>query len=160
MRAVVIHKPGGYERLLLEERPDVLPRAGEVRIETEAIGVNYADCIVRMGLYASAKEYVGWPIVPGFEFAGRVERVGDGVTDLPPGAQVFGITRFGAYATHVVVPRDQVFAIPRGFDARQAAAFPAVYLTAYYAMCELAHPSAASSILVHSAAGGPGSALR
>jgi NADPH:quinone reductase-like Zn-dependent oxidoreductase len=158
-RKVVIHRPGGYERLTLEEFPEPRPAAGEVVVATEAIGVNYADCVVRMGLYSSAKKYVGWPITPGFEFAGTVHAVGEGVKDLAPGARVFGVTRFGGYATHVVVPRHQVFALPTRFDVFQAAGFPTVYMTAYFGLLELAHPRAGATVLVHSAAGGVGSAL-
>jgi NADPH:quinone reductase-like Zn-dependent oxidoreductase len=130
-----------------------------VVVSTEAIGVNYADCVVRMGLYASAKRYVGWPITPGFEFAGTVHAVGEGVTDLAPGARVFGVTRFGGYATHVAVPRHQLFALPPRLDVFQAAGFPTVFMTAYFGLLELAHPRAGATVLVHSAAGGVGSAL-
>ncbi|SES76310.1 NADPH:quinone reductase [Myxococcus fulvus] len=158
-RKVVIPKAGGYEQLRVENLNQVSPGSGEVRVATQAIGVNYADCVIRMGLYASAKEYVGWPITPGFEFAGTVDAVGEGVTDLSPGDRVFGVTRFGGYATHVVVPRHQVFALPSKLTMEQAAGFPAVFLTAYYALFELAHPRPGTNVLVHSAAGGVGSAL-
>jgi len=80
MRKVVIHRPGGYERLALEEAASPEPGPGELRIDVAAIGVNYADCVIRMGLYASARELVGWPITPGFEVAGVVSAVGPGVT--------------------------------------------------------------------------------
>ncbi|WP_224240382.1 zinc-binding dehydrogenase [Hyalangium gracile] len=96
-RQVVIHRPGGYERLTREPLAIPVPKAGEVLVATEAIGVNYADCVIRMGLYASAKEFVGWPITPGFELQG---------------AKVFGVTLFGGYSTHVVVPRHQLFPLP------------------------------------------------
>ncbi|ABF87627.1 oxidoreductase, zinc-binding dehydrogenase family [Myxococcus xanthus DK 1622] len=158
-RKVVIRKAGGYEQLHLEEVNQDSPGIGEVRVATEAIGVNYADCVIRMGLYASAKEYVGWPITPGFEFAGHVDAVGPGVEDLAPGARVFGVTRFGGYATHVTVPRHQVFTLPARLSMEQAAGFPTVFLTAYYALFELAHPRPGANVLVHSAAGGVGGAL-
>ncbi len=158
-RKVVIHRPGGYARLALEPLAIPVPKAGEVVVATEAVGVNYADCVIRMGLYASAKEYVGWPITPGFEFAGTVVTAGEGVTDLAPGAKVLGVTRFGGYATHVAVPRHQLFALPPQLDMAQAAGFPTVFLTAYYALFELAHPRPGATLLVHSAAGGVGSAL-
>lgn len=158
-RKVVIPRAGGYEQLTLEPLTVPEPAAGEVVVATEAIGVNYADCVVRMGLYASAKKYVGWPITPGFEFAGRVHAVGEGVTDLEPGARVLGVTRFGGYATHVTVPRHQLFAMPSRLDVFQAAGFPTVFMTAYFGLLELAHPREGASVLVHSAAGGVGSAL-
>ncbi|HEX8825975.1 MAG TPA: medium chain dehydrogenase/reductase family protein [Archangium sp.] len=159
MRKVVIPRAGGYEQLTFETRPEPSPAPEEVVVTTEAIGVNYADCVIRMGLYASAKEYVGWPITPGFEFAGTVTAVGASVTDLAPGTKVLGVTRFGGYSTHVAVPRHQVFPLPARFDMAQGAGFPTVFLTAYYALFELAHPRPGQTLLVHSAAGGVGSAL-
>ncbi|XXF78391.1 medium chain dehydrogenase/reductase family protein [Myxococcaceae bacterium GXIMD 01537] len=158
-RKVVIHRPGGYERLELEPLTVPTPAPGEVVVATQAIGVNYADCVVRMGLYASAKKYVGWPITPGFEVAGTVHAVGEGVTDLSVGAPVFGVTRFGGYATHLALPRHQVFPLPARLDVFQAAAFPSVFLTAYVGLWELARPRPGSTVLVHSAAGGVGGAL-
>src|SRR5262245_57221345 len=99
MRKVVVHRAGSYQRVVLAEHPDPHPKEGEVCVAVEAAGVNYADCVVRMGLYESAKTYVGWPITPGFEAAGIVTEVGSGVSELAPGARVFAITRFGGYAT-------------------------------------------------------------
>lgn len=159
MRQVVIPRAGGYDRLILQTRPDPTPGPHEVVVASEAMGVNYADCVVRMGLYASAQKFVGWPITPGFEFAGTVHAVGSEVKDLAPGARVFGVTLFGGYSTHVVVPRHQVFPLPARWDMAQAAGFPAVFLTAYYALLELAHPRPGQTLLVHSAAGGVGGAL-
>ncbi len=159
MRKVVIHKPGSYERLTIEEHPDLAPGPGEVLIDVAAIGVNYADCVTRMGLYASAKHYVGYPITPGFEVAGSVRACGQGVTDLAPGARVMAITRFNAYATQLLVPRQQVFALPGRLSLEQAAGFSGIALTAWFGLFELAHPRARETILVHSAAGGVGSML-
>jgi NADPH:quinone reductase-like Zn-dependent oxidoreductase len=112
-----------------------------------------------MGLYASAKQYVGWPITPGFEFAGSVSAVGEGVTDLALGAPVLGVTRFGGYATHVKVPRHQVFPRPPALGVAEAAGFPTIFLTAHFALFELAHPRPGATLLIHSAAGGVGGAL-
>ena len=159
MQKVVIHRPGGYDRLCIEQHADLSPGPGEVLVAAEAIGVNYADCVTRMGLYASAKHYVGFPITPGFEVAGRVAAVGPGVTDLQAGTEVMAVTRFNGYATQVVVKRDQVFPRPAKLSVRQAAGFAAVFLTAWFALFELAHPRAGDTLLVHSAAGGVGGAL-
>ncbi len=158
MQKIVIHRRGGYDRLRLE--PAVLPMLGpeDVHVEVAAAGVNYADCVVRMGLYRSAREYVGWPITPGFEVAGTVRRVGDSVTDLAPGAEVVAVTRFGGYASDIVVPRRFVFAKPRALTMVEAAGFPAVFLTAHHALVELGRPRAGAQVLVHSAAGGVGGA--
>jgi NADPH:quinone reductase-like Zn-dependent oxidoreductase len=159
MRKVVVHHPGGHERLEIEEhpRPDAGP--GEVRIEVAAAGVNFADCLIRMGLYKSSREQVGWPVTPGFEVAGRLAEAGPGVSDLRPGERVLAVTRFGGYATEVVVPREQAFRLPDGLELESAAAFPSPFLTAYYGLVLLANPRPGESMLVHSAAGGVGGAL-
>ena len=159
VKKFVVHRPGDHDRLVLETHPDLHPARGQVCVATRAIGVNYADCIVRMGLYESAKKYVGWPITPGFELAGTVAAMGDGVTDLDVGDEVFAVTRFGAYATNVCVPRHQVFRLPSSQTPLQAAAFPVVFLTAWFALCELCKLRPGMRVLVHSAAGGVGGAL-
>jgi NADPH:quinone reductase-like Zn-dependent oxidoreductase len=156
---IVIHKPGSYDRLVIEEHPDPEPAPDEILIAVEAIGVNYADCVTRMGLYASAKHYVGYPITPGFEVAGTVEATGAQVTDLAPGTPVMAVTRFNGYATRLLARRHQVFRRPERLSPEQAAGFPAVSLTAWFALFELAHPRARETILVHSAAGGVGGML-
>lgn len=113
MRKIVIHRPGGYDRLCIEQHADLVPGPGEVLVDVEAIGVNYADCVTRMGLYASAKQYVGFPVTPGFEVAGRVAALGEGVSDLATGTEVMAVTRFNAYASQVVVKHVQVFSQAR-----------------------------------------------
>lgn len=148
MRRIRIHRPGGYDRLVLEEAEDPEPGPDDVVVDVEAAGVNYADCVVRMGLYASAKQYVGWPITPGFEVAGTAR-----------GEEVVAVTRFGGYASRLAVPRDQVFARPAGWSAVEAAGFPTVFLTAWYALVRCAAVEEGRTVLVHSAAGGVGGAL-
>jgi NADPH:quinone reductase-like Zn-dependent oxidoreductase len=159
MRRIVIHRAGSYDQLALEDHPDPTPAPGEVLIAVEAIGVNYADVIIRWGLYASAKEFVGWPITPGFEVSGTVAAVGSEVKGWTPGDEVIAVTRFGGYASHLAVPQHQVFARPVGFSSDEAAGFPAVFLTAHYALFFLAHPRPGDTLLIHSAAGGVGGAL-
>lgn len=159
VKRIVVRRPGGYDRLRIEEHPDLQPGPGEVRVDVEAAGVNYADCVTRMGLYASARELVGYPITPGFEVAGTVGAVGEGVLEPGPGAPVLAVTLFGGYATQVVVPASHVFAIPPGLSPGQAASLPVAFLTAWYAVQEAARPGPAQTVLVHSAAGGVGGAL-
>jgi synaptic vesicle membrane protein VAT-1 len=156
---VVIHRAGGHEELRIEHVASAEPGPGEVRIRTSAAGINFADCLVRMGLYASAKDYVGWPITPGFEVAGTVDRVGPNVRGLSIGERVLGVVRFGGYAEEVVTSADLVRILPSDVTFEEAAGFPAVHLTAYFALFELVHPRRGDRVLVHSAAGGVGGAL-
>lgn len=161
MKKVVIEKPGGYRCLQIREIATPEPGAGEVLVEITGAGVNFADVVIRMGLYKSARQYVGWPITPGFDFAGRVVKCGAGVAALAAGSPVFGVTRFGAYATHVCVPRHQVFPIAKDskFSLDQWAAFPTAFLTAYFALFQNFVLRPGMQMLVHSAAGGVGGAL-
>lgn len=159
MNKIVIRRPGGFESLVLESHPEPSPRAGEVVVATRAIGVNYADCIARMGLYKSANEFAGWPLTPGFEFAGEVAAVGEGVHGLSVGDRVLGVTRFGAYSERVVVDQSQVLPLPASLAMEQAGAFQVAYLTAWYGLFLLGAAKAGSNVLVYSAAGGVGSAV-
>ena len=156
---VVIHRAGAYDQLTVAPLTlDPVP-PGHLRIAVRAAGVNYADVVVRMGLYSSAKKYVGWPITPGFEVAGEVVEVGDGVTAHAVGDPVFAVTRFGGYTSHLTVPEHQVWQQPSGIDLVALAGLPAVFGTAWFALHFLAHPRPGDRVLVHSAAGGVGSTL-
>ena len=159
MKKVVIHKAGSYDQLRLEEVPDPSPRRDEVVIDVHAIGINYADVIVRMGLYSSAREFVGWPITPGFEVSGVVERCGEAVESFEPGDEVVGVTLFDGYATKLCTKQVYVFPKPTSLSYAQAASLPAVFMTAWFALKELAHPRPGAKVLVHSAAGGVGTSL-
>jgi len=159
MRHVVIIRPGGYDRLVIEDAPDLVPTPGHVIVDVEAAGVNYADCIVRMGLYKSARTLMGYPMTPGFEFAGRVAGAGDNVRRFAVGQHVYGVTLFNGYATQVSVPEHQLFTLPAELTVLEAATFPVAFLTAWYAALKLGQAASGMTALVHAAAGGVGSAL-
>lgn len=161
MKKILIERPGGYRRLKIVECSPPEPRENEVLVRVRAAGVNFADIFIRLGLYKSAKEFVGWPITPGFEFSGEVLQCGRAVSGVAEGTAVVGLTRFGAYASHLCVPAGQVFAIAPDskFTTGQWAAFPAVFLTAYHGLFQHIVLRTGMNILVHSAAGGVGGAL-
>ena len=150
MKKIVIHSPGDYRVLKLEEHPDLSPASGEVVVDVKATGVNYADIIIRWGLYESAKKFVGWPITPGFEFSGIRRDTGE---------KVFGVKLFSAYASQVTVLPDFLFPMPEKMSFEEAAAFPAVMLTAYHALFQNVVVRPGMIALIHSAAGGVGSSL-
>jgi synaptic vesicle membrane protein VAT-1 len=159
MRKVIVRRPGSTRALTLETAPDPTPQSDEVCVEVRAAGVNFADLVVRMGLYKSAKEYVGWPIVPGFEVSGVVKEVGAQVTAYRPGDRVIGVTRFGGYVSQLCVRENQLQRLPEGMSFAEGATFPVVFLTAWYALHELSRLRPGRVVLVHSAAGGVGGAL-
>jgi synaptic vesicle membrane protein VAT-1 len=156
LKQIAIAKPGSFERLRLVDVPEPSLQAGEVRLTVRAAGVNFADVVVRLGLYESAKKYVDWPITPGFEISGEVTELGPGVDDLQLGERVFGVTRFGGYTSQICVPRAQLFRVPAAFSHAQAATFPTVFLTAYYALRQVLRTRTGERVLVHSGAGGVG----
>lgn len=160
---VHIHSPGGWEVLQLENFTPLEPKAGEVMVKITAIGVNFADIAVRLGLYESAKQLIGWPITPGFDLAGEIVAVGESnqekLSHFNIGDRVFGVSFFGTYASHVTVPVDQLFRIPISWTNEKAAAFPTVHLTAWYALHHMGAGRAGQRALIHSAAGGVGLAL-
>lgn len=158
-RKIQIDKPGGYDALRLVEAPLAAVAADEVLIEVKACGVNYADGIIRMGLYASAKQLHGYPITPGFELSGDVIAIGADVVDFKIGDAVVALTLFGGYASHIVLKADRVFRKPANLSYAQAAALPTVFLTAWFMVREQVMPKPGDVWLVHSAAGGVGSAL-
>jgi len=159
MRRIRIDQPGGYDVLRLERCADPQPGPGQVRIAVQACGVNYADGIIRMGLYASAKELHGYPITPGFEVAGVIDAVGEGVEEWRVGESVIGLTLFNGYSSHLCLNVDAVFALPPALDMMQGASLPTVFLTAWFMAHQQVYPRRGDRWLVHSAAGGVGSAL-
>src|SRR3981081_741399 len=109
MRAVVITKHGGPGVLQVQEQEDPALGPGEVRIDVAAAGINFADVMARMGLYPDAPKT---PCVVGDEDAGTVLELGEGVNGLTPGQRVVAGTKFGGYASQVVVPATDVVPPP------------------------------------------------
>jgi NADPH:quinone reductase-like Zn-dependent oxidoreductase len=157
VRRVVVERPGGHEALKFVEEPEPQVPDGRVRVKVSAAGINYADVVVRMGYYEAAKGL--YPITPGFEFAGVVDAVGKGVDAFGVGERVTGISRFGGYASAQVVDPRQLWRSPDNWTDAECAGFPAVYLTAYYGLFRTAKVEPGERVLVHSAAGGVGTAL-
>ncbi|WPU66841.1 synaptic vesicle VAT-1 family membrane protein [Peredibacter starrii] len=159
MKKIVIHRAGDYSQLKFETHPDLIINADSILVEVRASGVNYADIAIRWGLYESAKKFVGWPITPGFEFAGIVKATGQNITKFKAGDKVFGVTLFNAYASEVLVPEHQLFHLPENMSFEEAAAIPAVFMTAYHALFQNVVIRPGMIALIHSAAGGVGSSL-
>ena len=125
MKAVVLTGHGGPEVLDVQERPDPAFGPGEVRIAVRAAGINFADTMARVGLYPEAPKP---PCVLGYEVAGDVESVGEGVESVKVGDRVMAGTRFGGQASMVTVPENQAIPLPDGFSYEQGAAFPVNYV--------------------------------
>ena len=153
MRAVVITKHGPPSVLAVQERPDPTIGPGEVRIDVAAAGVNFADVMARMGLYPDAPKP---PCVIGYEVAGTVLELGEGVNGLVPGQRVLAGTKFGGYATQVAVPASDVVPLPDSLTFEQGAAIPVNYVTAWAALIRYGAVQPGERVLIHAAAGGVG----
>ena len=154
MRAVVITKHGGPDVLEVQERPDPPVGPGQVRIAVKAAGINFADMMARSGVYPDAPKP---PSVIGYEVAGEIESVGDGVDDFAVGDRVLAGTRFGGYAELVTVdPDGQVVPLPDSLSFEQGAAFPVNYSTAYAGLVLMGGLREGDRMLIQAAAGGVG----
>lgn len=153
MKALTITRFGGPEVLRIIDLPNPVIKAGHVRVAVAACGVNFADIMMRMGLYFGAPPL---PFAPGYEISGKVTEVGAGVTTLKVGDRVLAGTKFGGYCTDVVVPAAQVRVIPAKMTDAEAASIPVVWMTAQVALNEMGRVRAEDRVLVHSAAGGVG----
>ncbi|MFD5826445.1 SDR family NAD(P)-dependent oxidoreductase [Lentzea sp. NPDC060358] len=141
---------GSLDGVRAVPRPDVPLAPGEVRIGVRAVGLNFRDVLLSLGMYPGEAELGG-------ECSGVVTAVGTGVTDLVPGDRVMGVCA-GGLGSSVVVDRRLVVGVPDGWSFAEAASVPAVFCTAMYALRDLAGLSAGESVLVHAAAGGVGMA--
>jgi NADPH:quinone reductase-like Zn-dependent oxidoreductase len=153
MRAVVITKHGGPGVLQVQEQADPVLGAGEVRIDVAAAGINFADVMARMGLYPDAPKT---PCVVGYEVAGTILELGEGVQGLTPGQRVVAGTQFGGYASQVCVPASDVIALPDELSFEQGAAIPVNYGTAWAGLIGYGNLQSGERVLVHSAGGGVG----
>jgi len=155
MRAVVITEHGGPDVLRVEERPDPDVGAGEIRIAVKAAGINFSDLMARAGVYPDAPAP---PSVLGYEVAGEVEDIGEGVEGLSEGDRVIAGTRFGGQAELVTVEAEQAIPLPESLSFEQGAAFPVNYGTAYAALVIMGGLKPQERLLIHAAAGGVGTA--
>lgn len=155
MRAIWITRAGSYDVLRVRETRDPSIRPGHLRIRVHACGLNFADVMARQGLYPDAPKP---PCVVGYEAAGVVEALGEGVEGPPVGTRVIALVRFGAHADVVVVPPIQAIPMPDEMSFEQGAALPVVYFTAYHMLFRVAALRRGESVLVHMAAGGVGMA--
>jgi NADPH:quinone reductase-like Zn-dependent oxidoreductase len=153
MRAVVITRHGAPEVLEVQERPDPTPGAGEVVVDVRAVGVNFAEVMARMGLYAAAPKP---PCVVGYEVAGTIAALGSGVTEFAAGERVMAGTRFGGYAERVVAKVGDVVRLPDEFSFEEGAAVPVNYATAWAALRRYGNVQPGERVLIHAAAGGVG----
>lgn len=154
MRAVVIAAHGGVENLEVREIARPVAEGDRVRVRVRAAALNRADLLQRRGLYPAPAGAV--QDVPGLEFAGEVEQLGDEARAWRVGARVFGITAGGAQAEYVVVPESALAEVPANLSWTDAAAVPEAFITAHDALFTQGRLTVGERVAVHAAGSGVG----
>lgn len=154
---ITLSSPGKFNSLgpREQERTSEL-KEGEVRVSVKYSGLNFADIMMRLGLYPDAPKA---PFCPGYEISGTVAEVGANVKDLKSGDHVMAGTYFGGQSSEVVVPSWQVQKLPMGFDLKTAAALPVSGLTCDLALGELARVKKEDKVMIDCGSGALGALM-
>lgn len=153
MKKVFVDRYGGPDVLSLRELPRPEPAPGEVRIRVGASGVNFADLLMRAGLYPQCPRP---PFSPGYEIAGSIDALGRGVTGVELGSRVFASVTTGGYAEFVTVKASTLWPTPKVLSDREACTLPVNYLTAWMAVRRFGNTQAGETVVIDSAGGGVG----
>ena len=155
MHAWLCENPVGVEALTWKEIPTPVPQTGQVLIRIEAASLNFPDLLIVQNKYQMKPDL---PFVPGSEYAGVIEAVGEGVTDLKVGQSVACLSGTGGFGTHTLAPAKLCMPLPPGFPAVDAAAFIMIYATSHHALIDRAALKAGETVFILGAAGGVGTA--
>lgn len=153
MHAWLCENPVGVDALSWKEMPMPQPKAGEVLIQIKAASLNFPDLLIVQNKYQLKPAL---PFVPGSEYAGIVQAVGDSVTHLKVGQHVACLSGTGGFGTHTLAPAALCMPLPAGFPFVDAAAFIMIYATSYHGLVDRAQLKAGETVLVLGAAGGVG----
>lgn len=154
MQAWLCENPVGVDALTWTTLPTPQPKAGEVLLQIHAASLNFPDLLIVQNKYQMKPAL---PFVPGSEYAGTVQALGDGVTHLKVGQAVACLSGTGGFATHTVAPAALCLPLPPGMPMVDAAAFIMIYATSHHALVDRAQLRAGETVLILGAAGGVGS---
>ena len=155
MHAWLCTTPTGVETLKWTEQPTPQPGPGQVLLEVKAASLNFPDLLIVQNKYQIKPPL---PFVPGSEYAGVVQAVGEGVKHLKPGQHVACLSGTGGFATHTLAPAAMCMPLPADFPFVDAAAFIMTYATSHHALIDRGQLKAGETVLVLGAAGGVGTA--
>lgn len=153
MKQILVTQYGGPEVLSVCDVPMPEPAPGEVRIRVGACGVNFADLLMRAGLYPQCPKP---PFSPGYEIAGTIHGVGQGVTGVQVGSRVFASVTGGGYSEFVIIKASSLWPTPKALSDRAACTLPVNYLTAWMAIRRFGNAQAGEVVVIDSAGGGVG----
>jgi len=154
LKAYLLTKHGTAPSLTIQDIPEPLPKAGEVRVKVRRIGINYAEILSRRGQYRWAPKL---PYVLGMEAYGEIDAVGEGV-NRQVGNKVIAGGQYGSYAEKMILKDYMALPALEQFSPEENAAFIVNYMTAWVGLMKLARLQSSDSVLVNAAAGGVGTA--
>ncbi len=146
-------KPGKISSLKIAEESISDPQSNEVTVEVHSIGLNFADLFAIWGLYSATPK---GEFIPGLEYSGVVLAAGEDATQFKAGDRVMGVTRFGAYTTHLNIDASYVVPLADDWSFQEGAGFLVQALTAFYGLLHLGNLQRNQTVLIHSGAGGVG----
>ena len=156
MKRVIYTKKGDLSVIDIISEENPVAKKDEVVIEVHRAGINFADLMMRQGLYGAAPDF---PFTPGYEVSGIITMVGARVGDKKVGDRVIAMTGFGGYAERVVVNESRIISLPDEVSFDAAAAMPVTYATAYHMLSHLGNFQSGDTVLIHHAGGGVGTAV-
>jgi NADPH:quinone reductase-like Zn-dependent oxidoreductase len=157
MKAIFLVRKGPPEKAFeIRKVKTPQPQEGQVLIKVEGFGLNFADIVAREGMYRDAPPM---PSVLGYDVVGRIEAFGKNVSGIQSGDRVVALTRFGGYAEYALTDSRAIAKIPDSLNIAEACSLATQFITAYYCAAEAANLREGEQVIVHSAAGGVGSAL-
>ena len=154
-RRVIITKAGSPSVLKIQEMDMPEPNSDEACIEVHFAGINFADTLMRLGLYQPRPDY---PFTPGYEMSGIIHSLGKDISNLKIGQRVVAAMPTGGQASHVLVKQSRVIPLPEEMSLEAAAAMPVTYITAHHMLHHLGNLKPTDSVLIHGGAGGVGTA--
>ena len=158
MKCAVIKKFGKeIENIAIEERDDLRASGENIRVKVSATALNRADLLQRRGLYPAP---AGVPQdIPGLEFVGKIDQIGENVTLWKCGERVFGIVGGGSYAEQLIIHQQMAVRVPDELSDIEAASIPEAFITAHDALVTQMGIKPGELVLIHAVAGGVGSAV-
>ena len=154
-RRLVITKAGSPSVLDVIDMEMPTPKVGEVCIEVYFAGINFADTLMRLGLYQPRPPF---PFTPGYEVSGTIHSLGEGVTGLEVGQRVVAAMPNGGQASHVIAATSRIIPLPHDMSLEKAASMPVTYITAHHMLHHLGNLKSTDTVLIHGGAGGVGTA--
>jgi len=156
-RAVVIKQFGGVDQLQVNNFPIPEPNERQVRVKIEAASISTTDTIIRKGMFPPLSQKP--PFVLGYDFVGKVDKLGKQVNDVSVGDRVGGISMSGGYATYICIDTDKTFTIPAEIEATEAATLTLFYMAAFQMLTHYKSLRSGDKVLIHAATGSVGNAL-